>query len=70
VTAAKVSNTAIQLKWSAVEGAESYTIFRATKEGGKYKKVATVKKTKYKVKKLKTYKDYYFYLQTYSHTNS
>ncbi len=63
LTATKVSDTAIQLKWNKVKGAQSYTIYRATKEGGKFKKVATVKKTKYKVKKLKAYKDYYFYVK-------
>lgn len=63
VTAKKVSNTAVQLKWDAVEGAASYTVFRATKDGGKFKKIATVSKTKYKVKKLKAYKDYYFYVR-------
>ncbi len=63
VTATKVSDTAVQLKWDKVAGAKSYTVYRATKEGGKYKKIATVKKTKYKAKKLKTYKDYYFYVK-------
>lgn len=63
VTAKKVSNTSVQLTWSKVAGAKSYTIYRATKEGGKYKKLATVKKTKYKAKKLKAYKDYYFYVR-------
>ncbi len=63
VTATKVSDTSIQLKWDKVAGAKSYTVYRATKEGGKFKKVATVKKTKYKMKELKTYKDYYFYVK-------
>jgi len=63
VTAKKVSDTSVQLSWKKVTGAQSYTIYRATKEGGKYKKVATVKKLKYKVKNLKTYKDYYFYVK-------
>lgn len=62
VTATKVSNNAVKLSWEPVEGAKTYTIYRATKEGGKYKKVKTVSKTTYKVKKLKTYKDYYFYV--------
>lgn len=63
VTATKVSDTSVQLKWDKVAGAKSYTVYRATKENGKYKKVATVKKAKCKVKKLKTYKDYYFYVK-------
>ncbi|MBQ8528004.1 MAG: fibronectin type III domain-containing protein [Lachnospiraceae bacterium] len=60
VTAVKASNTSVKLKWAKIQGAKSYTIYRATKEGGKYKKVATTKKTSYTVKKLKTYTDYYF----------
>ena len=63
VTATKVSNKSIRLSWSEVKGAKSYTVYRAKKEGGKFKKIATVKKTEYKVKKLKAYKDYYFYVR-------
>lgn len=63
VTATKVSNSTVRLSWEPVEGATSYTIYRATKEGGTYKKLATTKKTAYRAKKLKTYKDYYFYVK-------
>ena len=37
VTATKVSDTSVQLKWDKVAGAKSYTVYRATKENGKYK---------------------------------
>ena len=63
VSAAKVSNNAVKLSWKKVPGAKNYTVYRATKEGGKFKKVATTKKAAYTVKKLKTYKDYYFYVK-------
>ena len=63
LSAKKVSDTTVQLTWNKVAGAKSYTVYRATKEGGKYKKLATVKKPKYKAKNLKTYKDYYFYVK-------
>ena len=63
VTATKASNTSVKLKWAKVKGAGSYTIYRATKDGGKFKKVKTVKKTSYTVKNLKSYKDYYFYVK-------
>lgn len=63
VSAAKVSNNAVKLSWTKVPGAKNYTVYRATKEGGKFKKVATTKKAAYTVKKLKTYKDYYFYVK-------
>lgn len=63
VTATKVSNTSVKLTWDKVAGAKSYTIYRATSEGGKYKKVATTKKRSYTVKSLDTYKDYYFFVK-------
>ncbi len=63
VKATKASNTAVKLTWDKVEGATNYTVYRATKEGGKFKKVATTKKTSYKVRNLKTYKDYYFFVR-------
>lgn len=63
VSAAKVSNNAVKLSWTKVPGAKNYTVYRATKEGGKFKKVTTTKKAAYTVKNLKTYKDYYFYVK-------
>ena len=63
VSAAKVSDTSVKLSWNKVPGAKNYTIYRATKDGGKYKKVATTKKASYTVKDLKTYKDYFFYVK-------
>ena len=63
VSAAKVSNNAVKLSWTKVPGAKNYTVYRATKEGGKFKKVATTKKAAYTVKNLKTYNDYYFYVK-------
>lgn len=63
VSAAKVSNNAVKLSWAKVPGAKNYTVYRATKEGGKFKKVATTKKVAYTVNNLKTYKDYYFYVK-------
>ncbi len=63
VKATKLSDTSVRLSWDKVEGAKSYTIYRATKDGGKFKKIKTTTKTAYRVKNLKTYKDYYFYVQ-------
>lgn len=60
VSAKKVSDKEITLSWKPVEGAGSYTVYQADKEGGKLKKVASTKKTEYNVAGLKTYKDYYF----------
>ena len=63
VKAEKVNNTAVKLSWTKVKGAKRYTVYQATKEGGKYKKVATTKKAYYTVKNLKAYKDYYYYVK-------
>lgn len=63
VTAAKKSDTSIQLNWDKVAGAKSYIVYRATKDGGKFKKVATTSKRSCIIKNLKTYQDYYFYVK-------
>lgn len=63
VKAAKVSNTSVKLSWDKVEGAYSYNIYRATKDGGKYKKIGTTKKKSFTVKNMQTESDYYFYVR-------
>lgn len=63
VKATKVSDTSIKLTWDKIDGTTNYTIYRATKDGGKYKKVATVKKNNYVVKNLTAETDYYFYVR-------
>ena len=60
VTAKKVNATSVELSWTKIPGASKYQVMRATADGGKYKKVANTKKTKYTVKKLKEGQDYYF----------
>lgn len=63
VKATKKSDTSIQLSWDKVAGAKSYIVYRATKDGGKFKKVATTSKSSCTIKDLKTYQDYYFYVK-------
>lgn len=63
VKAVKKSDTSVQLTWDKVPGAKNYTIYRATKDGGKYKKIGTSKKARFTVKNLKTYQDYFFYVK-------
>lgn len=63
VTASKKSNSSLNLKWSKISGAKSYTIYLAKEKNDNYKKVATVKSNKYTLKKLKPYKDYYIYVK-------
>ena len=58
---ASVSGVAnAKIKWSSVEGAKKYTIYRATSKDGKYKKVGTAKTTSYKDKSLNRGKTYYY----------
>ena len=58
---ASVSGVAnAKIKWSSVEGAKKYTIYRATSKKGKYKKVGTSKSTSFKNKDLTRGKTYYF----------
>ena len=52
--------TNAKIKWSSVEGAKKYTLYRATSKNGKYKKVGTAKTTSYKDKSLNRGKTYYY----------
>ncbi len=64
----KVKKRTIALKWTAVEGADGYVIYRAVKKNKKYKKIATVKggkKTGYTNKKLKKKTKYYYKIRPY-----
>ena len=57
--ASKKSKQAV-LKWNKVKGASQYEVYRSTSKKGKYKKIATTKKTTYTDKKLKGKKKYYY----------
>ncbi len=48
------------MKWNKVKGASQYEVYRSTSKKGKYKKIATTKKTTYTDKKLKGKKKYYY----------
>lgn len=50
----------IIIDWGGVSGAESYSVFRSTKKEGKYKRLKTLKKTKYTDKKINPKKRYYY----------
>lgn len=56
----KVKKKSVKLSWKKCSGAVSYTVYRASKKKGKYKKIKTVKKTSYTDKKLKRKKTYYY----------
>ncbi|MBR3786473.1 MAG: polysaccharide deacetylase family protein [Firmicutes bacterium] len=49
-----------KLTWKAVKNAEKYEIYRALKEKGTYKKIATVKNTTYTHKKAYYHETYYY----------
>lgn len=56
-----------KISWKKVTGAKNYTVYMSEKEKGKFKKIATTKKTsqvvkKYKKKGLKLRKKYYVYV--------
>jgi hypothetical protein len=57
---AKSSSKRVKLSWKKTTGAKQYSVYRATKKTGSYKKIATVKKNAYTSKKLKKGRTYYF----------
>ncbi len=68
VKAKNVKAKSVKLTWNKPKGTSGYTVYRATKKDGKYKKVATIKKagTKtYTDKKLKKGKTYYYKVRPY-----
>lgn len=70
---AKNSGTKINLKWSKVEGADGYEIYRATSKNGSYKKVKTIKNgetTSYTNSNLKYGKTYYYVVKAYENEES
>lgn len=58
--ASKSGKNNVKVKWSKVEGASKYTIYRATSKNGKYKKIGNSKTNSYSDKKLTKGKKYYY----------
>lgn len=50
----------VTVKWSSVEGAESYKVYRSTSKEGKYQLQKTVKKTQYSDSDVTVGKTYYY----------
>ncbi len=61
----KKSKTSIKVSWKKVSGASGYVVYRATSKKGKYKRVATTKKTSLTNKGLKKKKTYYYKVRAY-----
>ena len=55
----------VTLKWTKVDGATGYYIYRATSENGKYTKVGSTTKLTYKNSSLTTNKTYYYKVAAY-----
>ncbi len=69
--AAAAKKKAVRLTWKKKGSAKlaGYYVYKATKKNGKYKKVATTKKTAYTVKKLKSGKKVYYKVRGYKKIN-
>ena len=65
LTVKLTSSNAVKLTWKKVSGATGYYIYRTDSKKGKYKKIATTKKTSYKNSKLKSNKTYYYKVAAY-----
>lgn len=68
---AAAKKKAVRLTWKKKGSAKltGYYVYKATKKNGKYKKVATTKKTAYTVKKLKPGKKVYYKVRGYKKIN-
>lgn len=61
VTASNTASTGlIKLKWSTIDGAEKYYVYRASSKSGDYTKIASTTSTSYTDKAAKAGKKYYY----------
>lgn len=60
VKATKSGKTNVKIKWSKVEGANGYTVYRSTSKDGKYKKIGTTTSKSFKDTTAKKGKTYYY----------
>ena len=65
LTVKLTSSNAVKLTWKKVSGATGYYVYRTDSKKGKFKKIATTKKTSYKNSKLKSNKTYYYKVAAY-----
>ena len=68
LVANKAGKKKIKLSWNRMIGGKGYKVYRATKKGGKYKRVKTIKKvwtTSWTDKKVKSGKKYYYKVAAY-----
>ncbi|MBR3149351.1 MAG: fibronectin type III domain-containing protein [Eubacterium sp.] len=66
VTAYATSTSAITVKWNKAKGAKKYIVLRSASKDGKYKKIATVRKTSCNSAKLKANKKYFYKVKAVS----
>ncbi len=60
----------VTVKWKKVKGATQYQVYRSTSKKGKYKKLATTKKTSYTDKKATGGKKYYYKIRVCKKINN
>lgn len=59
----KIKDTSLKIEWNKIVGAESYSVYVAKKNTINFRKVATVKSTRYVFKKAKKSQNYYIYVK-------
>ena len=67
--ASKKSKQAV-INWKKIKGASSYEVYRSTSKKGKYKKIASTKKTSYTDKKATGGKTYYYKIRVCKKANN
>lgn len=68
ITGVKKSYTSVKISWKKVGGASGYRIYRSSSPNGKYKKIATIRKSSaksYTNSKLSSGKTYYYKVKAY-----
>ncbi len=63
------TTTSVELKYSKIEKATGYQIYRATKQDGLYKKIKTTKSLTYKDTGVTSGKSYYYKVRAYKNTS-
>lgn len=63
------TSASIKVVWKRVSSAYGYSLYRSTKEDGKYTRIRSTVKTSYTDTKQKTGKTYYYKVKTYKYVN-
>lgn len=66
LTLKKAKTSSINFTWKKIHNASGYQVYYATSKKGKFKKLASTKKTSFTHKKLKKNKSYYYKVRAYT----